>query len=107
MSITELIRHDDVEITTVSTGAEAMNAMHERNYGCVVLDLKLPDISGFELLSRLQKEPGLRDVPIVVFTGRELSESEETQLRKMARASCSRGSHPSACSTRRRSSCTA
>ena len=51
-----------------------------------MLDLHLPDISGFELLSRFQKDAALRDVPIVVFTGRELSEAEEAQLRKMAKS---------------------
>jgi CheY-like chemotaxis protein len=86
MSIEELIRHDDVHITSVGTGAEALAAMHEREYDCVVLDLRLPDISGFELLAEIQKEPKLRDVPIVVFTGRELAAEEETQLRRMAKS---------------------
>jgi CheY-like chemotaxis protein len=86
MSIEELIRHDDVHITSVGTGAEALAAMYERDYDCVVLDLRLPDISGFELLAEIQKEPKLREVPIVVFTGRELAPEEETRLRKMAKS---------------------
>jgi CheY-like chemotaxis protein/signal transduction histidine kinase len=86
MSIEELIRHDDVHITSVGTGAEALAAMYEREYDCVVLDLRLPDISGFDLLAEVQKEPKLRDVPIVVFTGRELAADEETQLRRMAKS---------------------
>jgi CheY-like chemotaxis protein len=86
MSIQELIAHDDVSITAVGTGHEALAAMHEREYDCVVLDLRLPDMSGFELLAEVQKEPNLRDVPIVVFTGRELSSDEETQLRTMAKS---------------------
>ncbi|HYC48423.1 MAG TPA: response regulator, partial [Burkholderiales bacterium] len=86
MSIQELIAHDDVSITAVGTGHEALAAMHEREYDCVVLDLRLPDMSGFDLLAEIQKEPQLRDVPIVVFTGRELSQDEETQLRTMAKS---------------------
>jgi CheY-like chemotaxis protein/HAMP domain-containing protein/signal transduction histidine kinase len=86
MSIEELIRHDDVEITSVGTGAEALDAMREIEFDCVVLDLKLPDISGFDLLAEVQKNPDLRDVPIIVFTGRELTPDEETQLRKMAKS---------------------
>jgi CheY-like chemotaxis protein/signal transduction histidine kinase/HAMP domain-containing protein len=86
MSIQELIAHDDVNITGVGTGQEALAAMHEREYDCVVLDLRLPDMSGFELLTEVQKEPNLRDVPIVVFTGRELTQEEETLLRKMAKS---------------------
>ena len=62
MSIQELIAHDDVNITAVGTGHEALAAMHEREYDCVVLDLRLPDMSGFELLTEVQKEPALRDV---------------------------------------------
>jgi CheY-like chemotaxis protein len=86
MSIQELIAHDDVNITSVGTGHEALAAMHEREYDCVVLDLKLPDMTGFELLAEVQKEPQLRDVPIIVFTGRELTQDEESQLRKMAKS---------------------
>jgi CheY-like chemotaxis protein len=86
MSIQELIAHDDVNITSVGTGHEALAAMHEREYDCVVLDLRLPDMTGFELLAEVQKEPKLRDVPIIVFTGRELTQDEESQLRKMAKS---------------------
>jgi CheY-like chemotaxis protein/signal transduction histidine kinase/HAMP domain-containing protein len=86
MSIQELIAHDDVNITAVGTGNEALAAMHEREYDCVVLDLRLPDMSGFELLGEVQKEQELREVPIVVFTGRELTQDEESQLRKMAKS---------------------
>src|SRR3954468_18884329 len=85
MSIEELIRHDDVQITSVGTGAAALEAMRKNEFDCVVLDLKLPDISGFDLLNEVQKDPELRDVPIIVFTGRELTQDEEMQLRKMAK----------------------
>jgi CheY-like chemotaxis protein/signal transduction histidine kinase len=86
MSISELIRHDDVEIVAVATGAEALRELRTSHFDCVVLDLRLPDISGFDLLSEIQKEPQLREVPIVVFTGRELSAEEERTLRKMAKS---------------------
>src|SRR5207247_2809113 len=57
-----------------------------RAIDCVVLDLRLPDSSGFELLEKIQNEPELRDLPIVVFTGKELSVDEEIQLRKIAKS---------------------
>jgi len=86
MSIGELIGHEDIEITSASTGEEALRFMRERSFDCVVLDLRLPDITGFELLTEVQQDPKLRDTPIVVFTGRELSEDEEAELRKKAKS---------------------
>jgi CheY-like chemotaxis protein len=86
MSIAELIGNSDVEISAVGTGAEALAAMRGRPFDCVVLDLRLPDISGFDLLARVQQDPALKAVPIVVFTGKELAPEEESQLRKMAKS---------------------
>ncbi|HEU4601647.1 MAG TPA: response regulator [Steroidobacteraceae bacterium] len=86
MSIAELIGFDDVKITAAANGAEALKAMRDKQFDCVVLDLKLPDISGFDLLTEVQQDPRLRDTPIVVFTGRELSEHEETELRRKAKS---------------------
>jgi len=85
-SIVELLSHDDIEITTVATGAEAFEALLDRPFDCCVLDLRLPDITGFELLDKLQTEPSLRDIPIVVFTGKELSHEEEQKLRTVAKS---------------------
>ena len=72
-SIVELLDHDDIELTAVATGGEALNALMDRVFDCVVLDLRLPDMTGFELLEKLQAEPALHDIPVVVFTGKELS----------------------------------
>jgi len=86
MSITELLGHDDIEIMTAATGAEALLALRERPYDCVVLDLLLPDMSGFEILEQIRTDPVLSEVPVVVFTGRELSVQEDAQLHTMARS---------------------
>jgi CheY-like chemotaxis protein len=86
MSIEELVRHDDIDIDTVGTGAEALDALRTRAYDCVVLDLKLPDMTGFELLDRIEGEQSLRDLPIVVFTGKDLSAEEDARLRKVAKS---------------------
>ncbi len=85
-SVAELIAHDDVDITCVGTGREALQTLRDRPFDCVVLDLRLPDISGFELLEEIQREERLRDIPIVVFTGRDLTADEEARLRKMAKS---------------------
>src|SRR5262249_9020304 len=85
-SIAELLGHDDVAISTAGTAAEAMEALRTRPFDCAVVDLRLPDISGFELLEQIRQEPALRDLPIVVFTGKDLTDDEEIQLRKMAKS---------------------
>jgi CheY-like chemotaxis protein/methyl-accepting chemotaxis protein len=86
MSIAELIGFDDVSITAAGSGAEALTAMRTKPFDCVVLDLRLPDVSGFELLTEIQKDPALCNTPVVVFTGRELSEEEEHELRQRAQS---------------------
>jgi CheY-like chemotaxis protein len=86
LSVSELLGHTDVEITTAVSGAEALQRLRDGLFDCVVLDLKLPDMTGFELLAEVQKEPKLRETPIIVFTGRDLSEGEETELRKKAKS---------------------
>jgi HAMP domain-containing protein/CheY-like chemotaxis protein/signal transduction histidine kinase len=86
MSIAELIGFDDVKITAVDSGAGALDALRDKAFDCVVLDLRLPDVSGFELLEEIQQDERLRDTPIVVFTGRDLSTAEEEQLRHTAKS---------------------
>jgi CheY-like chemotaxis protein len=86
LSIVSLLGHDDVEIVAVGTGAEALAAIREREFDCIVLDLRLPDVSGFDLLAEVRRESAPREVPIVVFTGKELSGDEEGQLRRVAKS---------------------
>jgi CheY-like chemotaxis protein len=84
LSVTELLGSGDIDITTVETGEEALNTLRENPAECVVLDLKLPDMSGFEVLERIRDDATLADVPVVVFTGRELSPEEDAQLHMLA-----------------------
>jgi CheY-like chemotaxis protein/signal transduction histidine kinase len=86
LSIRELLGHDDIEIVNAGTGDEALETMRSQICDCVVLDLRLPDMSGFEVLERMRSESTLADVPVVVFTGRELSAEEDAQLHTMARS---------------------
>ena len=85
-SIVELIGYQDIEIVTAATGTAAMEAMLARPFDCVVLDLRLPDMSGFELLNQMHTSPALATVPVVVFTGKELSTEEQTKLKVMAKS---------------------
>jgi HAMP domain-containing protein/CheY-like chemotaxis protein/signal transduction histidine kinase len=85
-SITQLLGHDDIDLLAVETGAEALEMLRDQSIDCVVLDLALPDMSGFELLERFHEDDMLRDIPVVVFTGRELSPEDDAQLRTIARS---------------------
>jgi HAMP domain-containing protein/signal transduction histidine kinase/DNA-binding response OmpR family regulator len=85
-SIVELIRDDDLEIDTAETGADALIRLAESRYDCVVLDLRLPDMTGFDLLEKIHADPAARDLPIIVFTGRELNADEDRQLRRAAKS---------------------
>jgi HAMP domain-containing protein/CheY-like chemotaxis protein/signal transduction histidine kinase len=86
MGVTELLGHDDIDITSVDTGEKALEILSEGATDCVVLDLKLPDMSGFEVLERIRDDASIADVPVIVFTGRELSPEEDAQLHTMARS---------------------
>ncbi|QQN65983.1 HAMP domain-containing protein [Bradyrhizobium diazoefficiens] len=86
LSIRELLHHDDIEIVTTATGAGALSTLREAPCDCVVLDLRLPDMSGFEVLDQIRRDDTLSNVPVVVFTGRELSAEEDAELHTMARS---------------------
>jgi HAMP domain-containing protein/CheY-like chemotaxis protein/signal transduction histidine kinase len=86
LSITELLGHDDIDIVSAETGSGALEALRQGSIDCVVLDLRLPDMSGFQLLEQIRDDVALADVPVVVFTGRELSPEEDAQLHTMARS---------------------
>jgi CheY-like chemotaxis protein len=85
-SVVELLSHNDIEIETVGTGSEAYKKLMDNQFDCCVLDLRLPDMSGYSLLEKMQGEPALREVPVVVFTGKELEPEEEKQLRTLAKS---------------------
>jgi CheY-like chemotaxis protein/HAMP domain-containing protein len=85
-TIVDLLMHDDIEVAAVGTGAEALDVLQEGPVECCVMDLRLPDMSGFELLERMQRHESSRETPVVVFTGKELDEAEEAKLRRMAKS---------------------
>ncbi len=86
LSVTELLGHDDIDIITVDSGAAALAALQEQPYDCVVLDLRLPDMSGFEVLESIRDLESLSEMPVIVFTGKELSAEEDARLRTLARS---------------------
>jgi CheY-like chemotaxis protein/HAMP domain-containing protein/GAF domain-containing protein len=86
LGIRELLGHTDIDITTVDTGADAIAALRDDMYDCVVLDLRLPDMSGFDVLEQIRDDSAIGDVPVVVFTGKELSPEEDARLHTLARS---------------------
>jgi hypothetical protein len=85
LSIRELLGSEDIDIESTSTGRDALDAMSRELFDCAVLDLRLPDMSGFELLEHLHADETLVEMPVVIYTGRELSSEEESQLKTLAR----------------------
>ncbi len=83
-SIVELIGAGDVETTTVGSGEAALEALQAGSYDCMVLDLGLPDMTGFQLITRVKSEIGLRKLPTIVYTGKQLTKREEAELGRLA-----------------------
>src|SRR5260221_10587022 len=67
-SIVELLAHDDIELEAVGTGEDALRVLESGSFDCCVVDLRLPDMSGFELLDRIQADAPVGQMPVVVFT---------------------------------------
>jgi CheY-like chemotaxis protein len=86
LSIKELLGYDDIDVSLADSGREALQALGQHPYDCVVLDLRLPDISGFEVLERIRDTPTLSELPVIVFTGKELSPDEDVRLHALARS---------------------
>jgi HAMP domain-containing protein/signal transduction histidine kinase/DNA-binding response OmpR family regulator len=86
LSIRELLGYRDIEVLVAATGAEALDAITKEPPDCMVLDLRLPDMSGFEVLERMRDTPELNDLPVVVFTGKDLSSEEDARLHSLARS---------------------
>ena len=86
LSIGALLGEEDIDITIADSGSKALQAIGEGSFDCVVLDLRLPDMSGFDVLERLQNTLQSNDLPIVVFTGKELSPEEDARLHMLARS---------------------
>jgi HAMP domain-containing protein/CheY-like chemotaxis protein/signal transduction histidine kinase len=86
-SIVELIEHEDVDISAVGSPEEALAKLHEKHFDCMVLDLGLragSDMSGFDLLEKVKSDPDNHDLPIIIYTGKDLSPEDETKIKKYA-----------------------
>jgi CheY-like chemotaxis protein len=84
MSISELMKSERVDVTAVGTAESALETIQGRQFDCAVVDLGLPDLPGAELIERIRKTKGGEDLPIIIYTGQDLSKSEERKLEQIA-----------------------
>jgi CheY-like chemotaxis protein len=81
-SITQLIGNGDVETTSVGTGREALLELEKGGYDCMILDLGLEDMSGFQVLEKIRQSETASRVPVIIYTGRDLTRKEEKELNR-------------------------
>lgn len=85
-AVSRLLTSHDVETVTAGTASECLALLQAETFDCMVLDLSLPDSSGHALLEKLSQESAYSFPPVIVYTGRELSDADERQLRQYSRS---------------------
>lgn len=78
----KLIGNDDVKCFEASSGKEALSVYSEHHFDCIVLDIGLPDMSGFDLIREMEKIKEKQIPPIIIYTGRELTKEESKELQE-------------------------
>jgi signal transduction histidine kinase/DNA-binding response OmpR family regulator/CHASE3 domain sensor protein len=85
-SVRHLLSRDDVEIICAGTASVALEHLRGSTFDCMVMDLNLPDLNGYELLQQMTEQDGVSFPPVIVYTGRALSRDEEQQLRRFSKS---------------------
>jgi len=83
-AMTQLIQSKGIDITVSATGQEAYDILRAMKVDCVILDLHLPDMSGFELLRTISEDASITMPPVIVYTAKDLTREEDQQLREFA-----------------------
>jgi CheY-like chemotaxis protein/HAMP domain-containing protein len=81
-SIIELMAADDVDIEAVDSGEAALELLNKEHFDCLILDLSLNGMSGFELLEQMRKDPKMSQIPVVIYTSKELGKEEDLLLQR-------------------------
>ncbi len=89
----ELLGSENVEITAVETAGDALKALQARTFDCMVMDLNLPDLTGYQLLDKMSQQDGVSFPPVIVYTGSALSRDQEQALRHFSRSIIVKGAH--------------
>ncbi len=85
-SIRQLLQNEDVQIAAVRTAADALSRIRQTTFDCMVMDLNLPDFSGYELLQKMAEAEDVAFPPVIVYTGRSLTAEEEQRLRRFSKS---------------------
>jgi CheY-like chemotaxis protein len=85
-AILQLVGDRDIKITAVASGKQALEALQSSHFDCMVLDLTLPDISGFDLMEKIGQDKALRDLPIIIYTAKDITRKEASRLKRLARS---------------------
>jgi CheY-like chemotaxis protein len=85
-AMANLIQSGEVSVTAVASGTQALVALDDARFDCVIVDLGLPDIDGIELIERIKQHPAHERVPVIVYTGRELTEQEDGAIRRLSQS---------------------
>ena len=83
-SVRQLLGGSDVKISEAARGDEALALLRKTHFDCMILDLTLPDMTGFELLNKINQDETVSKCPVIVYTGQALSEEENAELLKYA-----------------------
>jgi CheY-like chemotaxis protein len=83
-SMAELIRGDDIKIVVAGTGEEALKELRKEKFDCAIVDLMLPDVEWSELISKIKRESGYPELPVIVHTGKDLTKRETDKIKKLA-----------------------
>ncbi len=83
-AIHALFEDSQVDVTVCTTGQEALDNLRRESFDCIVLDLSLPDIDGYSLLETIHEDDSYPNVPVIVYTARDLTREQEARLRKYA-----------------------
>ena len=84
MSMVELLRDSNVGVTDFGTAEAAIEAIQARRFDCAIIDLGLPDMSGAELIEQIRSIPGSEELPVIVYTGLDLTKADERRLESIA-----------------------
>jgi tubulin-specific chaperone A len=84
MSVKKLLDGNDVQISEVDNGQQALDLLRDQHFDCMILDLSLPDMSGFEVLNTINDDDAIAKCPVIIYTGRELTPEENMELMQYA-----------------------